>query len=347
MQLVRDIFLRAVLTAGAVLFSLCVMAAEWERLPPMPVEAGQFVCGAIDGKSVILGGVTWQNDEKVWLDGIWVYDLKARTWSRAGTLPEAVAYAPYGQSASCIYFAGGCDSRKMHLGFYAFGSDLQRRLIAEIPGPLLYAGAVVCASRLLAISGGTDVNDLGTLNTRVCAISLSDGKTVSLPAYPGGKTLYPAVATLEDSIYSFGGGHIDSSGQAFNLDCAYVYSLAEGGWSPILSYPAKVRCLAACTLDNRYILVGGGYKEDFTDEAFLYDTQTDVYIPTRSLPYPALTTFLKAGDYLYVAGGEDRKRHRTNLFYRILWKDLLEETLDPTATKQANAPVQGGPVHSE
>ena len=85
-----------------------------------------------------------------------------------------------------------------------------------------------------------------------------------------------------------------------------------------------MRGLNSCVLDERHIFLAGGYKEDFTDEAFIYDTETDSYFKTAPLPYRGMVSLIKNGDNLYCLGGEDKMRHRSDLAYRIPWKALLQ-----------------------
>jgi hypothetical protein len=81
--------------------------------------------------------------------------------------------------------------------------------------------------------------------------------------------------------------------------------------------------LAACPLDGRHVLLGGGFKDDFVNDQFIYDTQTGAYSPATPLPYRAMANYLKVGDALYWIGGEDKQKHRLSLFYRVSWKELL------------------------
>jgi hypothetical protein len=82
--------------------------------------------------------------------------------------------------------------------------------------------------------------------------------------------------------------------------------------------------VAACVLDGERILIGGGFVEDFSDEAFIYDSIQDVYAPTVPLPYRGMASLARLGGHIYCFGGEDRMRHRTVLCYRIPCAALIE-----------------------
>lgn len=108
------------------------------------------------------------------------------------------------------------------------------------------------------------------------------------------------------------------------MDSTFVYSIAEATWNGIKPFPLPVRGLAAFVLDDRHILLAGGYKQDFTDEAFVYDTKTNSYFKTAPLPYRAMGSLVKAGSEIYCLDGEDKMKHRSDLVYRISWKELLK-----------------------
>ena len=82
--------------------------------------------------------------------------------------------------------------------------------------------------------------------------------------------------------------------------------------------------LAYTSLPDGKILLAGGYKQDFTDEAFVYDTKTNSYFKTAPLPYRAMGSLVKAGSEIYCLDGEDKMKHRSDLVYRISWKELLK-----------------------
>ena len=92
--------------------------------------------------------------------------------------------------------------------------------------------------------------------------------------------------------------------------------------------PFAVRGITACTLDDSHIFLGGGYKSNadgFTAETFIYDIKGGKYAATTPLPYKAMVSLVKLGDWLYCLGGEDRMKHRTDAMFRIKWRDLLAE----------------------
>ncbi|MCW5551919.1 MAG: hypothetical protein KIS67_07095 [Verrucomicrobiae bacterium] len=306
--------------------TLLVRAVEWEALPSLPEGSGNFVCGTLKGDLVLLGGIGWKDDVKQWRDTIWRFDTATTQWSVACRLPWPVAYAAFGETREGVYFAGGSDGQKMHNTLHLFNHELELRPVARFTAPLCYSGAAIANGELLVVGGGTDPNDLKTLTNLFYAVNLRDGKTTLLPEYPGGKLLVPGAAVVGQRFYTFGGAAWDSTNsRALNTDSAFAYSLAQKRWQAIKPYPFPVRGLASCVLADRYILLGGGYANAFTDLAVLYDTETNTYLKTQPLPTKAMANFIKASDFVYWVGGEHAMRQRSDAVYRIRWKTLLHE----------------------
>jgi N-acetylneuraminic acid mutarotase len=79
-------------------------------------------------------------------------------------------------------------------------------------------------------------------------------------------------------------------------------------------------------LDERRIFVAGGYGDEeggFLSTSYIYDASTNEYQPAAPLPIAAATCIVRCGEYVYVLGGEDQKKHRTAECFRILTSELL------------------------
>jgi N-acetylneuraminic acid mutarotase len=108
-----------------------------------------------------------------------------------------------------------------------------------------------------------------------------------------------------------------------NVDAVFIYSIAEKRWTRGAPLPFASRGLAACIFDDRHILIAGGYTDRFSADCFIYDTKADRYSNTLSLPYTAMVNLVRAGDFVYCVGGEDKMKHRSPNCYRIPWRELL------------------------
>jgi N-acetylneuraminic acid mutarotase len=171
---------------------------------------------------------------------------------------------------------------------------------------------------------------MGTATNLFYSVGLKTGRVEDLGEFPGGKVVLPAAAALGGRVYVFGGATFGSTNNpAVNVDSAWVYSVDEAKWSGLKPFPFPARGLASCVLDERHILLAGGFREDFTDEAFVYDTRTGNYSRTIPLPYRVMTCLIKSGVNLYCVGGEDKKQHRSELMFKIKWRELLEAARRP------------------
>lgn len=306
------------------------MTASWEKLPALPVGIGNCACGSFGDDLIILGGITWQNDAKIWLDKIWRFDTRKKVWREAGPLPQPLAYPAYGQTTRGIYFVGGGGGKKNLPESGRLDHRFQFQKLGTVPQPLIYSASALADGKLYVVAGATDAADLKTATNLFYSVHLKTGRVDALPDFPGGKLIVPAAVALGGRIYVFTGASFDpASNQAVNVDSAFVYSIADAKWSGIKPFPFPVRGLAGSALNDRHILLAGGYKQDFTDEAFVYYTKTDSYFKTAPLPYRAMVQLVKAGREIYCIGGEDRMRHRSDLFYRIAGKALLKEVNQP------------------
>lgn len=318
------------LAAHGILFLIQFMttvstrAASWEQLPNLPEPAGGFACGTLGDKLVCLGGTSWKNEVKIWRDSIWTFDPIKKTWNTIGKMPEPMAYTAFGQLDADLYVSGGSDGKKTHGSLWHVDVNLRFKEVQANACPLVYSGCAVLGDLLFTVGGSADAADFTNRTNGFFAIDLRSGRTRNLPTFPGGKWILPATAAVKEQIYTFTGADIEPAGKAINTNAAFVYSVKGTAWRPIKPYPLAVRGLAACALDQRYILLGGGYRDDFVDDAFLYDTRTDTYTRTVNLPYRAMSSLVKMGNFVYWLGGEDKQRHRSDLAYRIRWKDLVK-----------------------
>jgi hypothetical protein len=77
-------------------------------------------------------------------------------------------------------------------------------------------------------------------------------------------------------------------------------------------------------LDERHIYLAGGYRDDFTADAVIYDVKTDSYRKAKPLPYAAMVALVKCEGFVYCIGGEDKMKSRSDKFFRIPVSELLK-----------------------
>ena len=301
--------------------------ARWERLAPLPVGNGGFVGAAIAGEIVVAGGTTWQGETKRWLDQIWAYDPSRNAWREAGRLAAPVAYAATGQSGGTMWFAGGSRGAETHRSLWKLESGLSPRLVARLDRGFVYATGAVIGSSLYAVGGTDDQAALDRVTNTLLAVDLQTGTVSRLADYPEAGLTTATAAGAGGRLYVFGGARWDPARKTVvNHATAHVYSPATKRWEPLPRLPHPGRGLTAVALDERHILVAGGYRNDeveFVADAFIYDVAARAFTPTASLPYAGMVGLVKNGEWLYCLGGEDRKKHRSDAVYRVRWADLL------------------------
>ncbi len=318
---------RFVVILFGVLCSAFAAEPRWERLASLPVPNGGFVAAANNGRIVVAGGVTWRGDTKVWLDGIWTYDPAQHAWSESGRLPALHAYPVVGSAGAATWYAGGSSGEATHRTLWRLGGTGVPRRGAEIGVEVVYAAGALIGDTLYAVGGTDDQARVDRITNTLIGIDVLTGTVSTLPSYPEVNLTSATAATLGGRLYVFGGGRWDPVRKSVvNHASAHAYSPDTRAWEKLPPLPHPVRGLASAALNNRFILIAGGYRNDeveFVADAFLFDPRSRTYSPVTPLPYAAMATLVRDGDWLYCLGGEDRKRHRTDAVFRIRWRSLL------------------------
>ena len=315
---------------GIILLTINAAAAApatWERLAPLPVGNGGFVSAAIDGEVVVAGGTTWKGETKIWLDPIWVYNPERNAWRETGRLPAPMGYGVTGQSRDTLWFAGGSSGTTTHRTLWKIEKGFSPQLVASLDRGFVYSAGALIGSTLYAVGGTDDQAAVDRAGHALLAINAKTGAITQLADYPEPGLTTAAAAAIGDRLFVFGGGQWDPVRKAVvNHATAYAYSVTKKRWEALPPLPHPGRGYTAVALDDRRILVGGGYRNDeveFVTDAYLFDIRAQTYTPTTPLPYAAMVGLVKNGEWLYCLGGEDRKRHRTDAVFRIRWSELL------------------------
>ena len=302
-------------------------AAEWEHLAPLPEPNGGFFCNAINGEIVVGGGTNWKDGTKHWLSRIHTYNPVTNQWREIGTLDAPLAYAAVGQDADAVWFAGGSSGTATNRVVWKMGADFAiKRAHTLDTGPVLAGGALI-GTTLYTLGGTDDMDQLSRVTRTLLAVDLRTGGTVRLADYPEAAFMIGAFAACGDRLFAFGGARWDATtNEVANFSTAHAYSMVAERWEKLPPLPCVNRGITAVALDERHILLAGGYKndeEEFTADTFIFDVKTSSYSATKPLPYKAMVGLVKSGEWLYCLGGENRKKQRTDAAFRIRWKDLL------------------------
>jgi N-acetylneuraminic acid mutarotase len=207
------------------------------------------------------------------------------------------------------------------------GAGFAVRRVHTLDAGTALTGSALIGTTLYMLGGTDDMNKLSHATRALLAVDLSTGRTTRLADYPEPAFMIGAFTACGDSLFAVGGARWDAAaGAVANLSAAHAFSLSTQRWEKLPPLPHVIRGITAVALDDRHILLAGGYKNDevgFTDDAMVFDVKTHRYTPTKPLPYKAMVSLVQNGEWLYCLGGEDKKAHRTDAAFRIRRKELL------------------------
>ena len=294
--------------------------AAWEPLPNLPVPNGGFVCGQLGGKIVVLGGTTWKDNTKHWLDEIWVFDPNTQKWESRGRLPNPLALGVSGEWKGDLIFAGGTDGQQPRHEVWRMTHSFELKKVGELKKDSALATGGVVENDLIILGGCADVTKLDGLHKGGEKFHLQKASGSDLLAAGNLAFGMAASATIGNELFIFGGVVHDPVTQVANLSDAWAFDLRKNRWRSLRPFPHAVRGPTAVRLDSRRILIAGGYggaADTFSAAAFVYDTRKDTYARTMDLPIAAVVGLVQAGDFVYCLGGEDKMKHRTDLCFRM------------------------------
>lgn len=309
------------------LLTVCLGAAEqpWQELAPLPEANGGFVSGGLPAAIIVVGGTNWIGGQKQWLRTVHRLDLATLRWDSLESLAQPLAYALGALDGDGLIFVGGTTGAAAFHGAVRVARGKPTTDSAHgiaIPAVLSAGGQI--GDELIWAGGTDDAANVKDFRRDAFAWNSRTGRQRTLPDYPGPPFGTAASAVAGDELFVFGGARWDESTQAVvNLTEAFAFSPRRNTWRRLNPLPSAVRGLTAVTLDAKHLYLAGGYKDDgFTAQAFVYDISADHYRPGTPLPQSASVGLVKAGDFVYCLGGEDRMKHRSAAVYRIKVSDL-------------------------
>lgn len=317
-------------TLITLLISLTLMiqlhAAAWESLPPLPEPNGGFACGILNGGIVIAGGTKWVDGTKVWLDKIWWLDPKTLQWSAKGTLPHPIAYAVCGEWKDGVVIAGGFDGTKARDEVWHLTRSFELKPVARLKTAVSIAQGGVCGDELIIVGGTPDVAKIDALVATAQHVHLTDGSSKEIAAPSATAFGTAASAGIGSHLYLHGGVRHDAAKGVANLGDAWAFDASAKRWKALPPYPIATRGADGAALDDHRIYLAGGYADDvddFTDKAFIFDTEANTYTKSVPLPMPNCASIIVCEGHLYALGGEPAKKVRTDKCWRIRVDELL------------------------
>ncbi len=318
-----------------------VLSSPWQEIAPPPVASAGFARGAFPAGPVFSGGNRWDGDDKHTLNDVWLYHPDQNLWHQLARLPRPFAFGASGLHKNVLILLGGDDGSTTRNDGVIVHRDGEATSFSAAITSFAYAGSAFLNGRLHIVGGTDDATAPLKMHGDFRSIDHGTGSVTMLPEYAGGPVIHPAVVDLSGVLYAFTGAH--AAGEPLrlvNLDSAFRYIPEMRSWSALPPYPFPVRGLSACVLDERHILLAGGYRDAadagappaVTDEACIFDTLTRSYRTIGRLPYAAMLVGLVVHDgWVYLFGGETGPRQRATRAYRIRVDSLLEPSPPETA----------------
>jgi N-acetylneuraminic acid mutarotase len=287
-------------------------AETWEPLPPLPAPNGGSIVASQDGKIWMIGGTNWEGGSKNWLNTVNVFDPKKLAWTTLDALPSPIAYGLAVQGDKMPRLFGGSDGKQ------------SLKQVPGMPGTVvLSAGGAVEDS--VVMIGGTDdaANIAGVSRT---AFLITGQKVEKLPDYPGEPFAVAASAVVGDEVFVMAGMNHDAVlGLPVNTNEAWALSVSKRKWRKLSPYPQRSRGVGAVVLDQDHLYVGGGFNEAFTAEAFIYQISNNRWTKAPPFPQAGMAGMILHEGYVYILGGEDKMKSRTDQCWRIKAELLLKK----------------------
>lgn len=315
--------------ALALVGSVTISAAPWQKLAPLPESNAGFICGEVNGKIFLVGGTNWEGGQKNWLKVVHELDPKTLRWSSLEPLRQPLAYAVAGGHDGALIVAGGTTGSAIFPGMIRIEAGrVGVRETFGISVPSVLAAGGIIGDELVFAGGTDDAANIKGLRRDAYAWNIRTGTQRALPAYPGpGFGIAASVVAHGELMIFAGAAWKDDPLPVVNLTEAYAFSVARNAWRRLRPFPYPVRGLAAVTLDEKHLYLAGGFggeAGEFLDQAFVYSIDEDRYTPAPPLPYRAFVGLVKSGGFVYCLGGEDAMKHRTAAAYRIAVTELTK-----------------------
>ncbi|MCX6840041.1 MAG: hypothetical protein NTX35_19835 [Verrucomicrobia bacterium] len=342
---------RLILMTKRLFLSLALVStahAQWEQLPPLPEPNGGFICGHSNGKIVVLGGTNWEGGKKNWLKVAHFYDPVNRTWRSSHNMSEPVAYAAAFQGEHHFAFMGGFDGLRsaMFFGWAEEPKPVQHFNFGQ-PDDMVLSASGMIDEKLIVVGGLADPAKIESVHRKTVILEWGkeerhffrtenagstpgyrlqhNFKVTRLVDYPGKPFATAGSAVVGDELFVFGGMNYDAAARLpANSVEAYAFSPEKNVWRALKPLSAANRGLTAVALDDGHIYIAGGYRDDFTAEAVIYDVKADSYWKAPPIPYAAMVGLVKLDGFVYCLGGEDKKQSRTDKFFRVPVSELLK-----------------------
>ncbi len=295
----------------------------WAELTPMPEgRSGMIAIITQKLEPAYYGGSSWdENGKRIHATGF-VY--RDNEWRPLISLKNPIAYAAVARNEGLLYIAGGTDGSDLKPSLLSISPHLQQTTIEINPSQAhIYAGAAFVEHAFYLLGGSTKISPL----TASATISkFEQGSWENVGQLPEGSLINPAVVSFSGNILVFGGGILKAEGLK-NTDSVYSFATANRAWTKVSRLPDPIRGAVALSIPDTGILLIGGYIEPstFSSQVVFFDHKKKEFHSLARLPMGLMLPGVVATEkYVYVFGGENAPKHRSNRLFRAPLTKLMQ-----------------------
>ena len=238
----------------------------WEKLPPLPDEAGfaSMFAGVVGDKLVAAGGANfpdkkpWEGGTKVWHDRVFVLDATQKEWRLVGRLPRPLAYGVAVSTPEGLLCMGGSDAKKHYADCFAIGFMGEKPSFKKYPSlPKSCANmAGLRVGNKVYVMGGTEKPDSTEALHNFWVLDLGNVNLgwKELAPWPGPGRMLAVCAQHDGVVYLFSGTGLSPGmdGKPVRNYWKDAYAFSEsGGWKKLADMPrATVAAPTPATAKN-------------------------------------------------------------------------------------------------
>lgn len=292
-----------------------------KKLPNMPVALAGMGLLKSGNDIVVAGGTGWQENNKFWNNKSWFYQIDKAIWREGAILPMSVGYPVTVALHKKTFLIGGEDGKDVLDSIIVLKENGKWEVVDHAPFKLTYAAGAANRNSIFIVGGTEKVADYANGNQSLWIGKLNDDGSLIWrkgPKFPGKANNLMSAACWKERFYVFG-GYYSEKGEGTDSDEIYLFT-EKDGWKKVGILPAPVRCLASVTIPKKGILIMGKLDADKNAEAYLFRPEEADCIRLGSLPVNAsVMSACYDGENAYLAGGEDKPRHRIDSFMRLMF----------------------------
>ncbi len=290
-----------------------------ETLRPLPEAiAGTMMAELPSGDILVTGGNGWENDRKFWSNRSHLYSVNEKTWRAGPLLPKSLGNALCVKAANQWIIFGGANENGVNDSVFLLSVENAPawKNVGTTPFCLVHGAAAADGTRIYFV-GGTPSATVATVGLKQLWLGKADPCGLIQwqpgPDFPGQAVSIMSAALWQRKFFVFGG----YTEQGCNTDQAFSYDL-KGGWKPLAPLPYASRASTVIAMENGIVIIGGWIDKEAIPHVWFYQPETNQYEQLSELPVGiAVASGLYSKSAIYLAGNEDRIKHRSPNAFRL------------------------------